>query len=423
MPTTTKKLRVLFITYDGLLDPLGQSQVLPYVMAVREICETLHIVSFEKKHNKFSCVSTTTSLSTAKIAWTPLNFTKRYGVIGKLYDAVKMFYCTLLILRKEDVNLVHARSHPPAQIAALLKWIYGVKFIFDFRGLWVDERVEKGGWNLAHALDRFQFRANKFLEKKILSFSDHVVVLTEAVVPEVRRLGSLEQSRFSTIPCCADFDHYKIPTASQISLTRRSLGIAENALVLGYLGSVGGMYRSDRFFKCIEYVSEFYTQSRVLALTPDTGVFNALAKKYLDKSLHANIVVMHADREKVAEYLPVMNILLSFVKEGYARSSMSPTKLAEALACGVPFISSPGVGDVEDILRKVDGGYIIDPDDDSALAWFCQNIPEIIKLGGSHLRLKAEPILGLGLARQKYRQVYRDLAQPELSVSKNNPDG
>ena len=39
---------VLFITYDGLLDPLGGSQILPYVYSIAEHPRSVHVISFEK---------------------------------------------------------------------------------------------------------------------------------------------------------------------------------------------------------------------------------------------------------------------------------------------------------------------------------------------------------------------------------------
>ena len=41
--------QILYITYDGLTDPLGQSQVLPYIVALSAAGYKFTIVSFEKK--------------------------------------------------------------------------------------------------------------------------------------------------------------------------------------------------------------------------------------------------------------------------------------------------------------------------------------------------------------------------------------
>ena len=39
---------VLYISYDGMTDPLGQSQVLPYISGLNKHGITFHLISFEK---------------------------------------------------------------------------------------------------------------------------------------------------------------------------------------------------------------------------------------------------------------------------------------------------------------------------------------------------------------------------------------
>ena len=47
------KLKVLYCTYDGLLDPLGQSQILPYLFKFKSFIYKLNVISFEKKKINF----------------------------------------------------------------------------------------------------------------------------------------------------------------------------------------------------------------------------------------------------------------------------------------------------------------------------------------------------------------------------------
>ena len=39
---------VLYISYDGMTDPLGQSQVLPYISGLNKYGINFHLISFEK---------------------------------------------------------------------------------------------------------------------------------------------------------------------------------------------------------------------------------------------------------------------------------------------------------------------------------------------------------------------------------------
>ena len=43
-----KSKNILYLSYDGMTDPLGQSQVLPYLIGLTKEGFTFHIISFEK---------------------------------------------------------------------------------------------------------------------------------------------------------------------------------------------------------------------------------------------------------------------------------------------------------------------------------------------------------------------------------------
>ena len=41
--------KILYISYDGMTDPLGQSQVLPYLVGLTKKGCQFHLISFEKQ--------------------------------------------------------------------------------------------------------------------------------------------------------------------------------------------------------------------------------------------------------------------------------------------------------------------------------------------------------------------------------------
>ena len=46
-----KKFHHLFLTYDGLLDPLGRSQIIPYLKSIAKQERKIKVISFEKSKN------------------------------------------------------------------------------------------------------------------------------------------------------------------------------------------------------------------------------------------------------------------------------------------------------------------------------------------------------------------------------------
>ncbi len=403
---------MIFITYDGLLDPLGGSQVLPYVFGIAGHPRHVHILSFEKPERLVSgAAQLRDRLKDVDISWTPLIFTRRFGVVGKIWDLLRMYYFGFSISFVERRAIVHARGHAAAQVGLFLKRWLGTKLLFDFRGLWVDERVDKGGWDLDRFTHRLQFRCYKKIEQDLLAQADQLVVLTHAVVPEVVRLGANSTNKITVIPCCADFDHFYLADEPTRSTIRSQFNLPSDAVVLGYLGSVGGMYLSDQFFRLVELASAINSLIHVLALTPDVEKFNADMQRCLPASLYDRFRVRAANRDEVAQWLPGMDVLVAFARPSYARISMSPTKLAESFAAGIPTICNRGVGDVAEVVRDLDAGRVLDASSDEELAEAANLLNTIASKGGSTLREAARVHLGLEVAAQRYRSVYLKLDQ------------
>ena len=400
----------IYITYDGLLDTLGASQILPYIRSIAATKGGMVVLSFEK-HNRLENgqYALTADLQLHGIQWKPLRFTSGLGSLGKLWDMARMYFWGILLARKHSVYVVHARGHPAAQVGLVVKRLLGIRLIFDCRGLWVDERVDKGGWDLSRKWHRLQYDYFKRVERKLFAEADQVVVLTDKVVDEVVKLGAKPSCKITVIPCCADFDHFPLSTDARKFLARRAAGIPHTALVLGYLGSVGRMYMLDRFFRLFELVIRQHANCHALAVTQDVEALRQVMNGSLPVDLHDRVHIKPASRDEVPSILPAMDVLVSFIQSSYARMAASPTKLAECFAEGIPVICNDGVGDVTVQIQELRAGVIVDPTSDADLTAVIQNLEAVCAMGGQRLRDAARPLLGLEAAEERYRSVYSKL--------------
>jgi len=404
------KASILYISYDGMLDPLGQSQVIPYLVQLSKHFGGIILLSFEKKSRpRASKVELATKLSACGIEWIPIAFTEGSGSVRKLWDLSKMIIMTLAIVGSRKVRLIHARGHLGALSASLIKLVFPLKLLFDFRGLWVDERVDKGGWKLERKLDRFQFNLFKRFEHALLSRADHIVVLTERVVTEIMRISGRQRSDITVVPCCADFDHFKLVSSESRSLAKRKFSWLETDLVIGYLGSVGQMYMVDEFALFARQCRNFFQSVKVLAITPDGEAFRQLVSQSVDGDAAASYVVVSANREEVPEVAAAFDVLVSFIRPSYARQAASPTKIAESFALGIPVVTNHGIGDLSNLIPAVAGGLVVDLGDKQATKCSKDEIDTILKINGEELRCRARIILGLEVAIERYSQVYKRL--------------
>ena len=82
-----RSIRVLYLSYDGMTDPLGQSQVLAYLKPMSEQGVTFDLISFDKPHlfdAKHGIIEK--KIEGKAIKWHPLMYTKKPPVISTVKD-------------------------------------------------------------------------------------------------------------------------------------------------------------------------------------------------------------------------------------------------------------------------------------------------------------------------------------------------
>src|SRR5215218_153631 len=131
---------VLYITYDGLTDSLGQSQILAYLKRLSKDNKIV-ILSFEKpglfeKDKKFI----QKIIDENSLTWVPLIYTKKPPVLSTLRDVRQGLKTSKDLHHQYNFEIVHCRGYIASIIGLNLKKKFGLRFIFDMRGWWADEK-------------------------------------------------------------------------------------------------------------------------------------------------------------------------------------------------------------------------------------------------------------------------------------------
>ena len=198
---------ILYLSYDGLTDPLGPSQVLAYLVELAKAGHRISLVTFEKpERSAAERAPLAAQCSAAGIDWHPQTYTKKPPILSTLKDLRVMTKVAERLAARQRFDIVHCRSYLPALVGAQLKRTAGTSFLFDMRGFWADERVEGGLWDLGKPIYRAIYGWFKKQEKRLLAEADHVVVLTEAGRDILRDEWHVPSAvPVTVIPCCADF--------------------------------------------------------------------------------------------------------------------------------------------------------------------------------------------------------------------------
>ncbi len=403
-------MKILYITYDGLTDFIGQSQVLPYLLGCATAGARLTVISFEKPNRQAVLGNDVErTCRDAGIDWRPQRFRSSPPYLAKFIDQQAMRQAAAAASSEIRFDLVHCRSYPAAMAGLAIKQCHGTPLLFDMRGFWPDQRREGGRWSRRSPIGNWLYRRWKGHEARLTKQADHIIVLTHAAKRAIEGWTAYRGAPISVIPCCADFGIFEIADRSAMLDARRRLGIGPDDPVLGYLGSIGTVYMIGRHLQLFAAIKRRDPQtkalfigrnqsSEILSLAADFGV-----------SLDAqDLIVVEGERNELPKWLGAVDVGTCFIIPQPSSKGVSPTKLAEYLACGIPVIANSCVGDVEEIVTKLDAGHLVsdfgvEDVDKAADAFFA-----LRTLDRQALRKRAQPF-DLAIAVNAYQAIYGDI--------------
>jgi glycosyltransferase involved in cell wall biosynthesis len=404
------KKGVLFLSYDGMTDPLGQSQVIPYLVGLSKAGYPIHLISFEKKKRFEDGKSVIEDLlNKANIAWYPSYYTKKPPILSTIMDVNTMKKMAGKIIKEHNIGLIHCRSAIAGSVGLWAKENFSCRMIYDMRGFYADERVDGKIWNLNNP---FYLAVYKYFKKKELAYireADYTVSLTENGKQEILSWESLKFKAplIKVIPCCADLEHFspKNINSEEAKRWREKLGIQPHEFVLVYLGSLGTWYMVKEMLHYFSRVLLVKPNAKFLIISTDD---EKLITQHLSEFSipDKQIILTPAKRNQVPNLLSIADFSLFFILPVYSKKASSPTKLAELMALAVPVVCNAGVGDVDQIVRKANAGIVLDELNSPAYDDVVQQMLNFHK-EPEKLRQAAIDYASLDTGVKRYQEIYQ----------------
>lgn len=404
--------KILFISYDGMTDPLGQSQIIPYLQGLSKKGFQFFLLSCEKEQ-AFAQNETTVKnmLAGYNIEWMPIAYTKKPPVVSTLKDIINLRKKAKQIHQQYGIDMVHTRPGIPALVGLWMKKTMGVKFLHDIREFYADSRVEGGIWNINNPLFKIIYNYFKRKEQEQVTLSDGIVCLTYAAEKIIQQLPEYKKTvPLKVIPCSADLNLFypsKI-NISQKQQLQKELNIGENDFIISYLGSIGGWYMTQEMLRFCKLLSDKKPAAKFLFISPHLhDVIAGEAAKY---GLPADkLIVKHGKRNEVPVLLSLSNYSLFFIKPCFSKLSASPTKHGEIMAMGIPVITNSGVGDVKEIVEKYNAGYVVDDFTDAAFGVVIDKMIAGNFFDAAAIREGAVEFYSLDKAVVLYNEIYNQI--------------
>lgn len=400
---------VLYVTYDGVLEPLGESQVVAYLERLAD-GHRISLLSFEKTadlRDRARVDAMAARLEQRGIRWIALRYHKSPSAAATAWDVAHGIWRARRAARRAPFDVVHARSYVPALIAlGCRRRKRRARFLFDMRGFWVDEKVEAGHWRPGSWLTRLARRC----ERRFLRAADAVVSLTETGVDVLSRppFRVNPKAPLVVIPTCADLTRFSPgPKATALIQDLQLAGCQ----VIGCVGTMGNWYLREPMLRYLALLAGISERVKILIVTRDDHA--ALRRDAQNVGLASDrLVLASATFADMPRYIRLMDAGLFFISPSRSKKGSAATKLAEFLGCGVPVIVNDGVGDSGRIVRADRAGVVLPDVNPPTLASSIEEVRAMLadpSMAG-RCRASAEARFDLAKGVEQYRALYAHLA-------------
>jgi glycosyltransferase involved in cell wall biosynthesis len=367
----SNQVSVCYLTFDSLLEGVGQSQIVPLLKGLNKNGFKIFVVSFEKN---LDC-HVNPFLHHPGIIWKQLPF-GAHGFAGLPLRILRMTNS----LPKADIY--HSRSDLPVLALALRR---KKRFLWDVRSLWYDQKA------LIENRKRSGFTYSIFrkIEKYVAKRAAAINVLASALLPVLIKRNNILPKIQIVVPTSVDLKKFEFmenfPDQKKILLS----------------GSLNNFYDMDRTLEILDFLNARGFDVRWMR--PKESLRNEIKRIYIE--------IESASYEDMSTQVSLSSFGIAICRddEKDVLKGVMPTKIAEFLAVGRPVLVSPGMGDLDSLIQSTKTGVIVSRN--MELKEIYDRVNELIEDKGTPERCRklAENHFSMENAIKTYKETYLNM--------------
>lgn len=331
--------RILFITWDGPQVSYLESLFLPIFARLQPHGFHFDVLQFRWGERR-QADAVAHACGELGVGYRSVFTRRRPPGIGPFASALVGARHVRDAVREFGSDVLMPRSLMPA-LAVLAAGGSGLgAILFDADGLEADERVEFRGLPRQGPT----YRLLRAVETRIIRQSSSVLVRSEFAASLLAERAGARPSLFHVVTNGRDEALFKPGSEASRRAARKELGVAADAPLLVYAGSVGPQYRFDLIAQTAAAVRSRLPATRLLVLTGAPQEARALLTSF-DPGVLDMIEIRTADPAAVPRLIATADLALGFRAKTPSMRAVSPVKTGEYLLCGVPIFGRGGIGD------------------------------------------------------------------------------
>ncbi len=360
--------KILFICYWGLEDVLTAATVQPRLEILQKLSyiEEILLVTVERGDKPKSSLRHLSKVKHYSL------FSKGFplGFITKINDFITFPEKLARLVKDNNIDVVLAHGAPAGALAYKVWQQARIPFYVSSFEPHADYMAESKVWSKSGLKYIFQKR----WERKQIKYAAGLMPVANSYAIEVAKKIS-DERRICTVPCTVNIETFQYLPEDRKQI-RKNLGL--NKTVVGiYVGKFGGLYYNEEAFQIYQQCFSLIPDFKLIILSPQSAdeIYAMLRKQGISLE---RVYIGQVQHEEVPAYLSAADFAFATYKPGSSKKYLSPVKIGEYWANGLPILLTEGVGDDSDIINNEGGGATFNLQQEGSLEKALEKIKQII---------------------------------------------
>lgn len=364
-------MNILFVTWDGPQVSYLEGLFLPIFRKLQTQGLHFHVLQFTWADDD-RIEQARQACADAGISYRAVPVRRWPKALGALITSVLGGRQVRNAVRDHAIDVLMPRSILPGLSALLGVRGRTLPIVFDADGLPLDERVDFAGQSPTSLVHRILRDIETLLVHRA------AVVLTRSPkgseILVARGGAGTDAGKFFVVGNGRDANKFHPHDPDARSRYRAQLGIAADAPLLVYAGSMGPQYCPVEMLRLFELVRNLRPDAVLLVLSQSPGYFQ---QQLMQNPLPAEAVLLRAvEPRDVPHYLACSDLGIALRRPSFSMQGVAPIKLGEYLLCGLPVAATGGIGETD--VLTADTGFLLTLMDQAELQaaarWFVETV-------------------------------------------------